>query len=116
MFNLIMYARLRNICFFTALMSMVLVWLFDALSIKSGVEHKVQFSYCTCEPLIKTLCRAQLWPATPCNPHYVFSFALLDWAEALLLECQVALKDFCSALNFLFPPKRYNNMAQDYIL
>ena len=73
MFDLIMYARLRNSCFFTALMSMVLyyfVWLFDALSIKSGVEHKVQ---CTCEPLIKTLCRAQLWPATPlcvlfCSP------------------------------------------------
>jgi hypothetical protein len=46
------------------------------------------------------MCRAQLWPATPTNPQYAFSFALLDWAEALLLECQVSLKDFCSALTF----------------
>ena len=68
-----------------------------------GVEHRIQFSYCHCEPLMKTLCRAQLWPATPTYPHYAFSFALLDWAEALLLECQVALKDFCNALSFRAP-------------
>ena len=34
----------------------------------------------------------------PKRPHLEFTFELLDWAEALLLECQVALKDFCSAL------------------
>ena len=32
-----------------------------------------------------------------------FSFDLLNWAEALLLECQVAMKDFCKALDFKCP-------------
>ena len=50
-----------------------------------------------------TLVRARLWPATPQNPHYAFCFDLLDWAEALLLECQVSLKDLCEALYFKCP-------------
>ena len=49
------------------------------------------------------LVRAQLWPASPSYPRYAFSFKLLDWAESLLLECQVALKDFCQALYFRCP-------------
>ena len=47
--------------------------------------------------------RAQLWPAAPQRPHLAFTFALLDWAEALLIECQVSLKDFCKALCFKCP-------------
>lgn len=58
---------------------------------------------CGCEPLPVTLTRAQLWPATPHNPHFAFTFSLLDWAEALMLECQVALKDFCNSLKFRCP-------------
>ena len=65
------------------------------------MEHKLQFACFHCEPLAITLARAELWPASPSNPHYAFSFALLDWAEALLLECQVSLKDFCNALKFM---------------
>ena len=65
-----------------------------------GTEHKLQFTYCSCEPLPITMARANLWPASPSNPSYAFSFALLDWAEALLLECQVSLQDFCHALKF----------------
>ena len=47
--------------------------------------------------------RARLWPATPKYPRLAFSFELLDLAEALLLECQVALKDLCKALQFMGP-------------
>ena len=65
-----------------------------------GMEHSILFIYCTCEPLAITLARAELWPASPTNPQYSFSFSLLDWAEALLLEAQVSLKDFCSSLKF----------------
>lgn len=68
-----------------------------------GFEHKLQFVYCGCESLTVTLVRAQLWPASPQHPRYAFTFSLLDWAEALLLECQVALKDFCAALYFKCP-------------
>ena len=47
--------------------------------------------------------RARLWPATPQHPRLAFCFEVLDWAEALLLECQVALKDFCKAMEFKCP-------------
>ena len=63
-----------------------------------GMEHSIFFVYCTCEALAITLVRAELWPATPTSPKFTFSFALLDWAESLLLEAQVSLKDFCSSL------------------
>ncbi len=67
------------------------------------MEHTVQVLCCDCEPLPITLVRARLWPATPSYPKYAFTFSLLDWAEALLLECHVSLKDFCSALYFRCP-------------
>ena len=63
----------------------------------------MKFASCSCEPLPVTMARAQLWPATPRNPRYGFSFGLLDLAESLLLECQVALKDFCAALKLRCP-------------
>ena len=58
---------------------------------------------CCCEPLVVTMVRARLWPASPQQPHIAFTFDLLDWAEALLLECQIALKDLCKALVFKCP-------------
>ena len=47
--------------------------------------------------------RARLWPASAQRPHLAFTFELLDWAEVLLLECQVALKDLCKALHLKHP-------------
>lgn len=47
--------------------------------------------------------RARLWPASPRFPQLAFTFDLLDWAEALLLECQVAVGEFCRALYFKCP-------------
>ncbi len=67
------------------------------------MEHPLHFMSCGCEPLPLTLFRANLWPATPHSPKLVFTFKLLDWVEALMLECQVALKDFCKALYFRCP-------------
>ena len=61
------------------------------------------FATCGCEPIAVTLVRVRLWPATPQNPRYAFCFDLLDWCEALLLECQVSLKDLCEALYFKCP-------------
>ena len=66
-----------------------------------GMEHSIiLFVYCICEALAITMARAELWPATPTSPKFAFSFALLDWAESLLLEAQVSLKDFCNSLKF----------------
>ena len=69
----------------------------------TGGEHNITFMYCQCEPLVATMVRARLWPATAQRPHLAFTFELLDWAEALVLECQVALKDLCKALCFKCP-------------
>ena len=59
--------------------------------------------YCECEPVSVTMVCARLWPAIPQFPRLAFSFGLLDWVEALLLECQVAVKEFCGALFFKCP-------------
>ena len=100
----------KSINISNALMNMVQVILvIKALHLNyTGVEHNIEFVYCSCEPVTVTLARAEMWPATPCNPGYAFSFALLDWVEALLLECQVSLRDVCSALKFRCPSKVYH--------
>ena len=59
-----------------------------------GEEHNVSFVYCSRESLVVTMISARLWPSAPKCPHLAFTFELLDLAEALLLECPVALKDF----------------------
>lgn len=63
----------------------------------------MNFVCCSCEPVGVTLVRADLWPATPKNPCLAFTFSLLNWAEALMLECQVSLKDFSNSLKFMCP-------------
>ena len=47
--------------------------------------------------------RGHIWPATPKHPRLAFSFELLDLAEALVLQCQVSIKDLCNALYFRCP-------------
>ena len=76
---------------------------FSPTCYSEGMEHMVSVTSCECESLAVALVRARLWPASPQFPEYAFSFDLLDWAEALLLECHVSLKDFCSALYFRCP-------------
>lgn len=61
------------------------------------------------------------FPATPKNPRLAFSFTLLDVMEAYMLECQVALKDFVAALNFLsvslmFKVRTKFNLIHDSII
>ena len=52
-----------------------------------------------------TLIRLNYWPATPSRPSIAFSFSLLDWLQALLLECQVPVQDFSNALEFIITTK-----------
>ena len=56
-----------------------------------------------CESVALTMVRARIWPGSPSNPHLGFTFDLMEWANALLLECQVAIKDFCSAIVYKCP-------------
>ena len=72
-------------------------------SIYVGNQHNLELKHCACEPLSMTMCRSRIWPSSPTNPRVGFSFEFLDWAEVLLYECQVALKDFCLAVNYKSP-------------
>ena len=66
-----------------------------------GCYHSVIVTFCSCESEAETLLKAFLFPATPKRPHLAFSFALLDWLEALMLESHVSAKDFTDALGML---------------
>ena len=63
--------------------------------INQGGEHTVRFATCACAV---TKVRAHIWPSSPQHP--AFSFDIFDWAESLLLECQVLVEDFCKAIQF----------------
>ena len=54
------------------------------------MEHQVSLIHCTCESLVESMARVRLWPSSPVQPKFACTFKLLDWFEALLLECQVA--------------------------
>ena len=73
------------------------------LIILLGLEHQVLLHCCDCEPVTVTMVRARMWPASPQYPRLAFSFEMMDWVEAILLECQVAVKEFCGALYFKCP-------------
>ena len=85
------------------------------LSYYIGEEHNISFVWCACEPLVLTMVRARIWPSAPRRPNLAFTFDLLDWAESLLLECQVALKDFCKAL-FLKCPHLVKKVIQKWLV
>ena len=69
----------------------------------AGIPHQVGILSCKCEPFSVTLSRLRLWPTSSKQPSYALAFDLLDWMEAMLLECQVSLNDFCKALNYKLP-------------
>lgn len=69
----------------------------------AGLEHHIHLVCCDCEPVTTTMVRMGIWPASPHSPQLAYTFGLLDWVEALMMECQVALKDFCAALYFKCP-------------
>ena len=68
-----------------------------------GLEHHIVLKCCECEPVTTTMVRMGIWPASAHYPQLAFTFTLMDWVEALMMECQVALKDFCAALYFKCP-------------
>lgn len=66
-----------------------------------GCYHSLIVTFCSCESEAETLLKAYLFPATPKNPQLAFSFSLLDWLEALMLEAHVSTKDFADAVGML---------------
>ena len=70
-----------------------------------GVPRKLSVLFCPCESDAEKLVKLRYWPATPKRPSIAFSFSLLDWLEALLLECQVALNDASKAIALLVTEK-----------
>lgn len=66
-----------------------------------GCYHSVCVTFCGCESEVETLMRSRLFAATPKQPKLAFTFDLLDWFEALILECQVPAQDFVAAIGVL---------------
>ena len=66
----------------------------------AGIPKKIQFDFCSCEEDALQLIKFGYWPATPSRPTTAFSFYLMDWLEALMLECQVSVHDFSQAIKY----------------
>ena len=65
----------------------------------------MSIEFCKCKLDAHRLMELGYWPATPSCPMLAFSMSLIDWMEALLLECQVAVQDFTCALKMLITEK-----------
>ena len=65
----------------------------------------MSIEFCKCKLDAHRLMELGYWPATPSRPVLAFSLSMMDWMEALLLECQVAVQDFTSALKMLITEK-----------
>ena len=65
------------------------------MSLKLGIEHTILLLPSSVSEFLKHWLELEWRLATPQNPQYAFCFEFLDWCEALLLECQVSLKDLC---------------------
>ena len=70
-----------------------------------GTLRKLRISFWHCESDIVIFVHLNYWLATPSHPSIAFSFSSLDWLQALLLECQVPVQDFFSALAFIITTK-----------
>jgi len=75
-----------------------------------GIQCDVSFERCPCTSEAQTLLQAGFFPASATKPRLAFALELLDLLEALLLECQVAVSDFVSALHYL------HNLYADHTL
>ena len=59
---------------------------------------------CTCYSVAESFLWQGLWPATPVEPTLAFTTALMEFALALMMECQVSIFDLVKALNFAVNP------------
>ena len=66
-----------------------------------GVQRDICFESCACIDEPQALIQAGFFPDSPKRPQLAFDMNLFDLLQALLLECQVAVKDFVSALMYL---------------
>ena len=74
----------------------ILLWCFP-----TGYQVVVAVQFCSCEPDFLRLLRFNLWDATPTRPELAFTMDLMKLLHTLNLECQVAVKDFCTAIQTL---------------
>ena len=57
----------------------------------TGCFYSVCVSFCGCKTEAEVLLQLHLFPATPKRPQLAFPYRVLDWLEALMLECQVSV-------------------------
>ena len=77
----------------------VVIFNYIYIYIYIGIPRSINFQFCSCESDCIKLIRVHYWPATSTKPQIVFDFHFLDWLEALLLECQVAVQDMTQVIS-----------------
>ena len=85
----------------TLSLNLILHWLYVFFLFFVGYQMEVKVHFCSCEPDFLRLLRFNLWGATPTKPELAFTLDLMKLLHTLNLECQVAVKDFCAALQTL---------------
>lgn len=59
---------------------------------------------CTCYSVPEIFLWQGLWPASPVEPTLAFTTKLMEFALALVMECQVSIFDLVKALEFTANP------------
>lgn len=65
----------------------------------------------SCEGIVETLMRHNLFPSTPRNPHVAFTFDLLDLYTQLLLQAHVPYLSFCRVLDALHSSQNIDKVS-----
>lgn len=73
-------------------------------NISEGGQHVVKIVCCTCYSVAESFLWQGLWPPTPVEPTSAFTTALMEFAIALMMECQVSIFDLVKGLNFSANP------------
>ena len=66
-----------------------------------GRPYSLNIQFCKCVPNAIRIIELGYWPATPARPSLAFTQSFMDWMEALLLECQVCVQNFSSAVEMM---------------
>ena len=67
----------------------------------TGYQVVVAVQFSSCKPDFLRLLGFNLWDTTPTRPELAFTMDLMKLLHTLNLECQVAVKDFCAAIQTL---------------
>ena len=70
-----------------------------------GTLYSLNIQFCKCLLAPIRIIELGYWPVTPARPFLAITHSFMDWMETLLLECQVCVQDFASAVEMIVKEK-----------